>query len=409
MSPPEKPNGEGCRILVIATKSPWPPVDGGRAVLWHTLGGLAQEGHRVTLVAPVRPGEETGEAVSALRERCDPHLVDAVPRSAPRAVAAALRSGDPLTVARHRLRAVKEQVAVLVGRQRFDVVHVEQVQAWPQAAAARRHGLPVVHRAQNVEGELWRFAAHHRSPLVAPLFLAEARRLERFEAKVVRRAAVTVAFNELDAVALRRVVGEGGGEVVSIPAPFPGELPPAREALDGRPAVVLLASGGWLPNRDLVRSFAARWHEVRATLPGAVLHLFSEGPSPLLADGVVRHPPPADSRTAFPAGAICVVPSRHATGIPVKALEAWARGLPVLASAEAVAGLEATPDGDVLAYDGVLALRAVLERLEREDGLRERLVAAGRATLARRHEPASVAGRLVELYRRIASRQRAAE
>ena len=54
-------------------------------------------------------------------------------------------------------------------------------------------------------------------------------------------------------------------------------------------------------------------------------------------------------------------------------------------------------------------MRAVLERLEREDGLRERLVAAGRATLARRHEPASVAGRLVELYRRIASRQRAAE
>ena len=43
------------RILWVATKSPWPPVDGGRLLLWETLGALAAAGHDVTLVAPAPP------------------------------------------------------------------------------------------------------------------------------------------------------------------------------------------------------------------------------------------------------------------------------------------------------------------------------------------------------------------
>jgi glycosyltransferase involved in cell wall biosynthesis len=83
-------------------------------------------------------------------------------------------------------------------------------------------------------------------------------------------------------------------------------------------------------------------------------------------EGVETHPAPADSREAFAPGAILVVPLRIASGIRMKILEAWARGLPVVATPEAAAGLEA------------------------EDG-RELL-------LAERHDPAAVSRRLLEIY-----------
>jgi hypothetical protein len=41
--------------VIVATKAPWPRVDGGRLLLAHTLGGLAAAGCRPTLVAPADP------------------------------------------------------------------------------------------------------------------------------------------------------------------------------------------------------------------------------------------------------------------------------------------------------------------------------------------------------------------
>ena len=48
------------KILVVATKPPWPACDGGRLVLWHTLRGLARAGHEIRLIAPVPAGGAAG-------------------------------------------------------------------------------------------------------------------------------------------------------------------------------------------------------------------------------------------------------------------------------------------------------------------------------------------------------------
>jgi hypothetical protein len=37
------------KLLWIATKSPWPPVDGGRLLLLHTLRALAARDHQIVL------------------------------------------------------------------------------------------------------------------------------------------------------------------------------------------------------------------------------------------------------------------------------------------------------------------------------------------------------------------------
>jgi polysaccharide biosynthesis protein PslH len=131
---------------------------------------------------------------------------------------------------------------------------------------------------------------------------------------------------------------------------------------------------------------------VRAALPGACLHVFG---AEAAGAGVHRHQAPVDSRQAFVRGAILVVPLRVGSGIRMKILEAWARGVPVVATAAAAAGLEARDGVELLlAADGA-EFAAALARLHREPGLATALTAGARALLRRRHDPAGVAEQLV--------------
>jgi glycosyltransferase involved in cell wall biosynthesis len=113
---------------------------------------------------------------------------------------------------------------------------------------------------------------------------------------------------------------------------------------------------------------------------------------------LVAHASLADSRQAFAAGAILVVPLRIASGVRVKILEAWARGVPVVATREAAAGLEAGDGKAVQQADDPGAFARAIGRLHADRPFARASVAAGRALLEAHHDPARVATRLAEVY-----------
>jgi polysaccharide biosynthesis protein PslH len=389
------------RVLWVATKAPVPPVDGGRLVALYTLEALASFAD-VTVAAPVGPEDDPARLAAELEAFCRPLLVR-VPRRG--TVGPALRSvlgPEPFAIARHTTPELTEAVRDVLAAERFDVVHAEQVHAFSQTVPALAAGIPVVLRAQNVESDLWRATSQLR-PWAGPLLAREARRLARHEGRTVGRAALTVTLTERDAVRLRELSrGEGGaGRVVTVPPPFPAELPPAGAPLAGRPAVVLLGSGGWLPNRDATLWFLEQiWPVVRERLPGARLHLFADrdGRPAGFPPGVQPHAPPADSREVFAPGSVLAVPLRVGSGIRMKILEAWARGVPVVASPEAAAGL-ATRDGrELLLATSPGGWAEAFARLEPEGDTPRALAAAGRRALRDRHDPGAAAAALADVY-----------
>jgi hypothetical protein len=334
------------------------------------------------------------------------------PRPAAGAVLAAVRPGGlPLAIARHRRPEVAAEVErLLASGHRFDAVHVEQLHALPQAVPALERGLPVVLRAQNVESDLWRGAARlaARSSGPGPRWLRgaalafEGRRLARWEGWAVGRVAAVAALTAADAGRLGELASAAGvaaPRVVEVAAPFPEQLPGGGHRLAGEPAVVLRGSGGWLPNRDAEIWFEGEiWPQLRRRLPGAVLHRFGGKPAGPGASGVVEHPPPDDSAEAFAPGSILVVPLRLASGVRMKVLEAWARGVPVVATPQAAAGLEAEDGRELLLASDAGAFAEAVARLASEPALAGRLITAGRGLLTRRHRPAEIARRLIELY-----------
>jgi len=380
------------RLLWIATKPPVPPVDGGRLVALLTLEALARQGVEITLVAPVEEGVDVAAAEGALAPLCRPRLVPASPRRPLACLLRSLAGRRPYSIVRHHRPEVLSEVARLVATDRFDAVHAEQLQAFAQARPALRAGVPVVLRAQNVESDLWHATAGLH-PWAGPWLAREARRLARWEGDCVRRAAATVALTAPDAERLRELAG-GAARVVTIPPPFPAELPAAERPLPGQPPVVLLGSGGWLPNREGTRWFLEEvWPEIRRRLPRSILHLFAPaGERPTrLPDGVEAHDPPADSRDAFAPGSILVVPLRIASGIRMKILEAWARGVPVVATPQAAAGLPAADGENLLLAIEPRDFAAQVRRLLAEPLLAHRLAERARADLAERYRPEKAA------------------
>jgi hypothetical protein len=382
-------------VLAVATKAPWPPIDGGRFLLLNTLQGLAGLGVRVTLVAPVDPAAfDLGRVARELAPWCEPALVPAAPLPP---VAALLRSGGtPLSISRHSLTAVKREVERRLAAERFDVVHAEQLQALPQAEPAFARGIPVVLRAQNVESDLWSETARRRRSLGGVLLRREGRKLAAWEGEAVRRASRTLALSREDAVRLRELA-DGGGRIGIVRAAFP-DLPQGTGRLAGDPPVVLFGSRGWLPNEESTQWFVREvWPAVRAASPDAVLHLFgaNAGTGPA---GIAAHPSPEDSGEVYASGSVLVVPLRIASGVRIKILEAWARGVPVVATPTALAGLEVEDGREALVARDAGEFTAAIRRVHQEPGLAMALAEAGRRARRERHDPAEVARRLVEEY-----------
>jgi len=385
--------------LLVATKVPWPPIDGGRLLVRNTLEGLAARGHRLTVVAPASRREiRSGSASATLGEVCRLRLVASRPRPLLEALLRSRLSGRPLSIERHLSPAVRREVARLLAEESFDVIHAEQLQALAQAEPGFARSVAVLLRAENVECDIWRATASVR-PGFGWLAQREAARMEAWEGRSVARVAATAALTEKDARRLGELAG-GRGEIRVIRAPFASTLPAGEEVLSGSPAVVLMGSEGWLPNLDGVRWFARQvWPVVRQELPQARLHLFGRWDLGGRTPAIEEHSAPADICRALSSGSILAVPLRIASGVRIRILDAWARGVPVVATPEAAAGLDAEDGRELLLARDGREFAAAFARLAAEPDLARRLTALGREALARSHDPASSAAELEGVYR----------
>ncbi len=76
----------------------------------------------------------------------------------------------------------------------------------------------------------------------------------------------------------------------------------------------------------------------------------------------------------FPEGAILVVPLRIASGVRMKILEAWARGVPVVATQEAVAGLGVEDGAGYLVAGDGMEFSSAIRRIHKQPLLRKQLI-----------------------------------
>lgn len=377
------------RILAIAPYSAYPPVGGGKLRVYHLVQELLLRGHEVTLW--MVPADEPATDWSPGPQ---PRLRRLGARSWTSRISKlrALFSRYPEGVWARPVRTADVEDAV----DAFDVVLLMQALVGRFGEAFRHAGVPVVLDQQNVESDISREVSR-----LAPTVIGRLRaRLDvwkwrRYERSLIRRVDRTVAVSDIDAAAFSALVPDAAIEVRPSGADL-RRLEFRDHAQNRADRLIMTGTLGYLPNLD-----AAQWMiddilpRIRGVRPSASLVLVGASPPESLAthgsEVIVAGRVP-DVVPYLADADLFVAPLRGGGGTRLKILEAFAVGIPVVATSIAAAGIEAV-DGVHLAIadDERSFAQAVVEMLS-DAQRRADLARSARELVERRYDWRSLVG-----------------
>lgn len=343
---------EKIKVLFIGNKVPFPDVDGGTAASKAIIQNLLDAGCIVQAVFfdtekhPVYPQalfpewHDPAFSMSSIRVNTRVNLRDALLNL--------FFSSKSYHVIRVQKSEVQKQIQAITEAMQPQVILLDGLFALAQAPFLKSVSrAPLVYRAHNIESEVWyRLAANSRLLPKRYYLNLLARRLEKFEKKTGHLLAEVWAISEPSAVFFGRLQ-------VPVKVVFPAfrisAAADTQKVYSGSGAFRMFHVGAmdWLPNTEALQFFVRDIFPVlRARFPQLEFHAggrhFNAEQLPR-AEGVFYHGEIEDY-TAFIADKhALVVPLLSGSGLRMKIPEAWAAGIPVLATPEAIRGLPAEP------------------------------------------------------------------
>jgi glycosyltransferase involved in cell wall biosynthesis len=239
-------------------------------------------------------------------------------------------------------------------------------------------------------------------------FRLDAWKFRRFEATLLRQASLVTAVSERDAAQLRRLVPGARIEVLPSGADIRG-VPFVDHSENHGDVVIFLGTLGYLPNRDAVMWLVDRILPlVREKRPGVTIRLVGSSPpsvfDALRVDGVELVGLVPEVQPELASADLFVAPLRAGAGTRLKVLEAFAAGIPVVATSMAVEGIEGIQalDGTHLAIaDDERRFADAMVDLLGDPAERMRLSRAARRLVEERYDWSAIAGRLESLLREV--------
>ena len=372
------------RILLLMPSMPL-RLDAGARIRNHGLLTLLAAEHDVDAIAFGPSGSE-----SSLR-RLTRRAVAVPPRSTRGRTKRALDMlgcGLPDMALRLWSPAFQQTVRRFLKDAEYEAVQAEGIEMARYLQAAP--GALRIYDAHNAEFLLQRRAINTSRGLAARLYSrVQRRRLERFEADVVRSSRMTLAVSNHDANQLLALAG-GEAQVHVVPngidtTSYPFSPPPA----DAPPNVLFLGKLDFRPNAD-----ALRWFIDHVASALGDVRLFAVGAAPpawLVRTGqhderiaVTGYVP--DERPYVRRCTALVLPVRAGGGSRLKALVAMGCGLPIVSTRFGMEGLEAEPDTHFLLAESAAEWQAQIRRLLGDPVVRQVLAHNGRRLVEQRYD-----------------------
>jgi glycosyltransferase involved in cell wall biosynthesis len=386
------------RILIAASRHPWPARRGDQIRALQIAEMLAAE-HRVTLLVP--EGEGPPEPVPFEIATYPP----TTPRTAALGLVRALVGRAPLQSGLFRSPALGDALARLAPE--HDLVILQLVRLAPYLDRVHSAGgRPVL--IDLVDSLAVSTARRARLDLRAlrPLLGLEARRLARWERLLVRKTAGALVVSGRDRGAI--AAGLDPEEATRLHV-VPVAVAPAETAgaaapePPGPPTLVLTGNLGYFPTREGLGWWLAEvWPRLRARRPELRLEVAGSRPGRALRRALARAgaeltEAPDDLAPFLRRATVALAPMRGGAGQPMKVVEAWAAGVPVVATPWTAAGPTGVPGEDQLVADDPEARCREILALVDDPARRARIAASARERLRRDYSPASVAARLREV------------
>jgi glycosyltransferase involved in cell wall biosynthesis len=271
---------------------------------------------------------------------------------------------------------------------------------------------PLIYDAHNSEATLQQRTATQGLKAVelpsAAYSFVQWMKLCRYERQAIHQAAATLAVSPSDAAALERLSGR---QVDVVPIGV-DTARYRRDATDMSPPspfdVVFSGTLDYRPNTDaalwLLRSI---WPRIRAAKSDATLAIVGRNPTATMRqfdgkDGITITGAVPDDRPYTAGAGVYVLPIRFGAGVRVKLLNAMSMGCPVVATAMACEGVDAT-NGEHLvatqAHPGAFAAATVA--LLNDPARGTRLGQAARLLMVERYDWSVITPALLAVYDRL--------
>jgi len=349
----EPQRAPGREILVLCHRIPYPPNKGDKIRSFHVIRHLAARGWRIHLGALADDPADLVH-VRALKKLCESVHVSPLAIRHKAKAAMGMLWGGSFSMGYFRDSRLQRYADGILARGTVEsVLAVCAPMAGYVFANKSRRPERVVVDLMDVDSEKWRAYAGRASWPARLAYGVEARRLRAFERLAWNLADHVVLVSEAEAALFRET--HGCGRKVSCVSngvdldyfsmtPLKAQTPPD---------MVFCGAMDYAPNVD-----AAVWFgrevlpRVREAVPGTRFSVVGAKPKPevlaLAALPGISVTGFVDDVRGFVRGAtLCVAPLGIARGLQNKVLEAMAMGKPVLATSEALTGIEATPGRDV--------------------------------------------------------------
>lgn len=393
------------KILIVASRHPWPPRRGDQARALQVAELLAQR-YDVTLLVPDRGAAPSAEGGPPGGAGALPFRVATYPKasrgSAALGLAGAVAGRAPLQSGLFRNPALGAALDRLAPG--HDLVILQLVRLAP--LLPRIAGRPVlVDLVDSLALSTARRAELDRS-FLRPVLRHEAGRLRRWEGRVVRDTAGALVVSGRDRDAITAGLEPAAAarlHVVPLAVPVDSGHGPGEVPTGGPPTLVLTGNLGYFPTREGLGWFLeAVWPRLRARRPELRLEVAGSRPGRALRGALARAgarlaEAPADLAPFLAGATVAIAPMRGGAGQPMKVVEAWSAGVPVVATSWAAAGTTGVPGEDLLVADDPEAwCRAVLALVD-DPERRRRIAGAARERLRRDYSIEAVRRRLEEV------------
>ncbi|WP_339827746.1 TIGR03087 family PEP-CTERM/XrtA system glycosyltransferase [uncultured Parasphingorhabdus sp.] len=336
-------------ILFLAHRAPWPPNRGDKIRSHHFLQKLMD-------CAPVHVAcfaDDEAERDIGWDRKAELASCEIVVRNKPkwRAGIEALASGKPVSLASFQSVEVGNYVADVIATRPVDCIFIFSGQM-AQFIPADYRGRVVMDFADVDSAKFESYADEGSGPM-AWINRREGRLLRAFEKTVAERADHSLFVSEAEALLFRQRSGLSDEQVKAvgngIDLEFYGAQDVEAEVSDNNgPLILFTGQMDYQPNVQAVQSFSTEvMPDILARFPDARFAIVGRAPTEKVTqldgeNGTIVTGAVDDIRSWIMAADVVVAPLRIARGIQNKVLEAMAMAKPVVASACAAEGIEAT-------------------------------------------------------------------
>jgi polysaccharide biosynthesis protein PslH len=377
------------RILYLTHRVPHPPNRGDRIRSYHVLRYLSTRAD--VDLACLADEEASRESRDELQRLCQ--RVAIVPLGTRQrwwgALAAVLR-GRSATEGLFHSSKLQQVLHDWAARTQYDAVLAFCSSMAPYFDKLPLRGAKRIVDLVDVDSQKWADYADNAHGLAAALFRLEARRVRKLEGRLARACAALTVVSTAEADLLRSFAPQASmvpvGNGVDLETFRPGPLRGASTA-----ECVFVGALDYRANVDGITWFCREvWPQVHAKRPDLVLRLVGRRPAPAvrrlsMLPQVQVIGDVAEVVSHLHRARLAVIPLRVARGIQNKVLEAMAAGTPVIASPQALEGLNLVPTEHAYQADTPEQWENAISRLLTCPDEWQRLATAGRDYVCQHH------------------------